>query len=128
MQYGFRPGRSCEHALLKTQNTLLQSLNNRQVSLLLLIDFSKAFDMVDHAVLLQKLHYYGIRGPALTWLKSYLSNRKKFVSVNISDSNTMEIAYGVSQGYILGPLFFIIYINDIPEIANFAKIILYHLC
>ena len=125
MQYGFRPGRSCEHALLNAQNTLLQSLNNRQVSLLLLIDFSKAFDMVDHAVLLRKLHHYGIRGPALTWLKSYLSNRKQFVSVNNSDSKTMEIAYGVPQGSILGPLFFIIYINDIPGIAKFAKFILY---
>ena len=72
MQYGFRPGRSCEHALLNAQNRLLESLNNRQISVLLLCDFSKAFDMVDHAVLLKKLYHYGIRGTALNWLTSYL--------------------------------------------------------
>ena len=72
MQYGFRPGRSCEHALLIAQSTLLDSLNRRQVSLLLLIDFSKAFDMVEHSILLKKLYHYGIRGPALKWMESYL--------------------------------------------------------
>ena len=65
MQYGFRPGRSCEHAILNAQNILLESLSKRQVSLLLLIDFSKAFDMVEHTILLKKLEHYGIRGMAL---------------------------------------------------------------
>ena len=84
-QYGFRPGRSCEHALLNAQDTLLKSLNNRQVSILLLLDFSKAFDTVDHKILLAKLVHYGIRGPALGWLKSYLSDRKQYVLVNNLD-------------------------------------------
>ena len=75
MQYGFRSGRSCEHAVLKAQSLLLDSLNKNQIALLLLIDFSKAFDMVEHSVLLEKLYRYGIRGNAYNWLKSYLYNR-----------------------------------------------------
>ena len=84
-QYGFRPGRSCEHALLNDQDTLLKSLNNRKVSIILLLDFSKAFGTVDHNILLAKLAHYGIRGQALKWLRSYLSDRKQYVSVNNSD-------------------------------------------
>ena len=124
-QYGFRPQRSCEHALLNAQNSLLDSLSKHQVSLLLLIDFSKAFDMVDHKILLRKLEHYGIRGIALKWMQSYLSGRKQFVSISGKNSETKEIQFGVPQGSILGPLLFIIYINDIPETASFAKFILY---
>ena len=125
MQYGFRPGRSCEHALLKAQQTLLDSLSKRQVSLLLFIDFSKAFDMVEHSILLKKLEHYGIRGTALQWMRSYLENRMQFVSIDGVDSTTRHMKYGVPLGSILGPLLFIIYINDIPHVSNLAKFILY---
>ena len=125
MQYGFRSGRSCEHALLKAQSVLLDSLGKNEVSLLLLIDFSKAFDMVDHTILLEKLAHYGIRGVAHDWLKSYLTDRQQFVSVNGSNSGKKALNFGVPQGSILGPLLFIIYINDLPNISKIAKFIMY---
>ena len=124
-QYGFRPGRSCEHALLDAQHKLLHSMNKRQVSLLLLIDFSKAFDLVDHDILLRKLEHYGIRGIALKWMESYLKNREQFVFVNGSSSTKLNIKYGVPQGSILGPLLFIIYANDLPLISQIAHFIMY---
>ena len=124
-QYGFRAGHSCEHALINAHHTITESLGKKEIALLLLIDFSKAFDMVDHELMLQKLYYYGIRGIAHDWFRSYLSHRKQYVKINGSMSSIKDIEHGVPQGSILGPLLFILFINDMPNIFPGAHFILY---
>ena len=83
-------------------------------------DLQKAFDTVDHEILLSKLDYYGIRGISNNWFKSYLSNRKQFVSINGYDSGLAEINCGVPQGSVLGPLLFLLYINDFNQAIKFC--------
>ena len=82
------------------------------------LDFSKAFVTVDHDILLQKLHRYGIRGYAYIWFKSYLTHKTQFVAYNGAKSKKLEIKYGVLQGSILGPLLFLIYISNLHTVCK----------
>ena len=112
LQFGFRKKYSTEHALLSIVEEIRNNLDNGEFSCGVFIDLEKAFDTVNHQILLSKLDHYGIRETALTWIASYLSNRKQSVKLNGVNSKYERVSCGVPQGSILGPLLFIIYVND----------------
>ncbi len=117
-QYGFRTQHSTEYAALEVIDRIVTSMDKNDIPINIYIDLSKAFDTLDHDILLHKLSYYGINGIALDLMKSYLTNRKQYVEIDKIKSETMVLKTGVPQGSILGPLLFIIYINDISYSSN----------
>lgn len=112
LRFGFREKCSTTHALISITESIRHSIDNNEIGCGLFIDLKKAFDTVDHTILLTKLNHYGIRGVVLDWFKSYLFQRGQLVNVNGPNSLTLPVTCGVPQGSILIPLLFLLYVND----------------
>ena len=120
-QFGFRKNHSTSLALIHLINKISSAIDRHEIPAGVFLDLSKAFDTLDHEILFAKLEHYGICDVALKWIKSYFSCRQQFVQFNEVCSTTQTIKCGVPQGSILGPLFFILYINDLPNASKLTQ-------
>ncbi len=121
-QYGFRPKLSTESALTTVANKLYTNMDNKKISLITLCDLSKAFDSVNHEILMQKLAKLKVDS---FWFRHYLKDRTQTVKINSTLSKTAPINFGVPQGSILGPILFTIFVNDLTEMINDCNVVQY---
>ena len=124
-QFGFRKNFSNEFAIIHLLDKIVDSLSRKERIIAIFMDLSKAFDTIDHNILLQKLNNYGIRGIALSWIRSYLSDRQQYVFINNKSSSMLDIQCGVPQGSILELLLFLIYVNDIINLSSILSFIMF---
>ena len=124
-QYGFRAKHSTELAAIKLVDYIKTEIDNKYTPVNIYIDLSKAFDTINYDILLYKLDYYGVGGIPLQLIQNYLTNRKQYVKYNTHKSTLKMIDTGVPQGSILGPLLFSIYINDLVNVSNTFKYVMY---
>ena len=124
-QHGFRQKHSAEYAALELIDRIIIQLDKDEIPINIYLDLSKAFDTIDHIILIDKLKYYGVHGTNLNLFSSYLENRKQYTEIDNIKSNMLSITTGVPQGSILGPLLFIIYINDFAQASKMFNFLIY---
>ena len=125
-QFGFQTGHSTDHAIIQLVEQIYENFEENKYTLGVFIDLAKAFDTVDHKILLRKMENYGIGGTTLKWFENYLTNRKQYIQIsNIKKTDLKDVVCGVPQGSILGPLLFLIYVNDLQYASNLLDPIMF---